>query len=318
MSGEPFCEPPLISVIAPCFNEADNVEALHQRITAVFQSISADLEIVFIDDGSSDATSEKIGKLAEVDSCVRLIQFARNFGKEAALTAGLDYAGGDAVVFIDADLQHPPEFIIDMVNAWRDGAEVVYGVRQNRDGDGLARRAFTFAFYGLLNRFGEIKIPPNAGDYRLLDRKAADALKALPERNRFMKGLYAWVGFRTLALPLRVDERAIGKSRFSFSKLAEFGIGGLTAFSNLPLRAAGLLGALVAIAAIGYGLFELLSAIVFGRETAGFATLIVAIMFLGGLQMIFLGVLGEYLGRVYTEVKGRPLYVVRRKAGFDA
>lgn len=308
----------LISVIAPCFNEEKNVAALHARLSSVFAHAQDSLEIVFVDDGSSDCTSAEIEKISTHDGRVRLVQFARNFGKEAALTAGLDHASGDAVVFIDADLQHPPEFIHQMIAAWRDGAEVVYGVRQNRDGDGLARRTFTFFFYGLLNTFGEIRIPPNAGDYRLLDRKAADALRALPERNRFMKGLYAWVGFRTLALPLKVEDREVGQSRFSFAKLAEFGLGGITAFSNIPLRLAGFVGLAVAIAALLYGLFEIVSAVLLDRQTPGFATLVVAIMFFGGVQMMFLGIIGEYVGRIYTEVKGRPVYIVRRKSGFDA
>ncbi len=304
-----------VSVIVPCMNEQDSIEELYKRLTKVLNNIDAEYEILFVDDGSRDATVTQIESLIAKNARCKLIEFSRNFGKEAALSAGLDYCKGDAAVLIDADLQHPPEFIVDLVSTWREGAEIVYGVRGNRDGDGALRRMFTGTFYWILRTMGEVPVPSNAGDFRLLDRKVIDALCSMHERNRFMKGLYAWVGFRTVALPLKVDQRKHGQTSFSLSKLSNFAIDGITAFSTVPLRLAGFTGFSVAALSIIYGLYEFLQALLTGRDTPGFATLIVAILFLGGVQMMFLGVIGEYVGRIYKEVKERPLYISRRKIG---
>ena len=302
---------PELSLIVPCMNEEQNIQEFYDRTEAVLSKLGLSYEILFVDDGSTDNTVDKMEKLAEINDSIRVLEFSRNFGKEAALSAGLDHASGQAVIMIDSDLQHPPEFIEELVAAWKDGGEVVYGVRKDRDDDGFLRRSFTVTFYWLLSKMGEVPVPSNAGDYRLLDRAAVDALCNLGERNRFMKGLYAWVGFRTVALPFAVETRKHGKSSFSLARLFNFALDGLTSFSNIPLRVSGYAGFIVAGIALVYGGIELINALLFERTTPGFASLIVAILFLGGVQMMFLGVIGEYLGRVYTEVKQRPVYLLR-------
>jgi glycosyltransferase involved in cell wall biosynthesis len=307
----------VLSVIVPCMNEERSLNTLCKQLFEVLSDIEGAHEVIFIDDGSTDGTVAEIKRLSRTYPGIRLIEFARNFGKEAALSAGLDAAKGEAAILMDADLQHPPEFILELYQAWRDGGEIVYGVRTDRSSDGFLRRQLSSAFYKMLRYLGETPIPENAGDYRLIDRKAVDAIKVIRERNRFMKGIYTWVGFRTIALPLNISQRIHGRSTFSFRKLFDFAIDGVTAFSNKPLRVAGYTGALVAILAVVYGLFEATRTLIFGVEVPGFTTIIVAVTLLGGIQMMFLGVIGEYIGRVYTEVKGRPIYIVRNSSGFD-
>jgi glycosyltransferase involved in cell wall biosynthesis len=246
---------------------------------------------------------------------IRVLELSRNFGKEAALTAGLEAAVGDVVVLMDADLQHPPALVADMLAHWRRGADVVYGVRRDRHDEPLFKRAGTRLFYQLLNRFDRVKVPEGAGDFRLLDRRAVDALLALPERNRFMKGLYAWIGFQSVGLPYTPLPRAHGRSKFSAARLLALSIDGLTAFANWPLRVVGALGTVLALAAFAYGGYLTLVYIVYGHVVSGWTTIVVTLMLFFGLQMIFLGILGEYVARIFDEVKARPLYLVKRRTG---
>jgi glycosyltransferase involved in cell wall biosynthesis len=252
-----------------------------------------------------------------VNPRVKLIDLSRNFGKELALTAGLDHASGEAVIPIDADLQDPPELIGEFVRLWREGYDVVYGVRKLRTGDGLGKRLTARMFYHLFNSLTEVCIPENTGDFRLMDRRVVEALRRLPERNRFMKGLFSWVGFRQTGVEYDHDARAAGTSKFKFWKLWNFAIDGITAFSTLPLRVWSYVGVGISLLAFLYAMFIMFRTLAMGSDVPGYASLIVAVLFLGGIQLITLGVIGEYLGRLYAEAKQRPPYVVGRTYGFD-
>lgn len=243
------------------------------------------------------------------------LQLSRNFGKEAALTAGIARAGGDVVVMLDADLQHDPLLIPQFLMHWREGADMVYAVRMTRDDEPWHKRLGTRIFYGLLNRSGRFEVPAGAGDFRLMDRAVVDALMALPERNRFVKGLYAWLGYRTVAVPYQPQARAHGCSHFRPLRLVQLALDGLTAFTTWPLRAASAIGVLLALAAFMYGAYLTLVYLLYGHTVSGWTTIAVGLMFFSGLQMLSLGIVGEYIGRIFEEVKGRPLYVVKRSWG---
>ncbi len=301
----------LVSVLLPAYNEEGNVVPMLETLHTLFGSLGLRHELIVIDDGSRDATVERV--MGVVDRLpVTLVQLSRNFGKEIALSAGIDEARGDVAVLIDCDFQHPPELIPAFLAQWQRGYDMVFAVRADREDEGLAKRAFTHVFYALLN-FGERnKIPENTQDFRVLDRCVLDALKRMPERNRFMKGLYNWVGFTRLPMTVRTDARRHGSSSFNFGSLLRLAVTGLTAFSNVPLRLWTVVGGLVSLASIAYAIFIVIDTLLFGTDFAGWPTLVVAITFLGGVQLLSVGILGEYIGRIFTEVKQRPAYFVSR------
>lgn len=308
---------PELTALVPVFNEAANVPALVERLTRVLEGCAASHEIIFVDDGSSDGTLEAIRAAREQDRRIDAISFSRNFGKEVAIAAGLDHARGRAVVILDADLQHPPETIEAMAAKWREGYENVYGQRVDRSADAPLRRALTMRFYRLFERFGETALPPGAGDFRLLDRKAVDALMRMRERARFSKGLYAWIGFKSIGVPFVVAERASGESKFSYRKLTRFALDGLMSFSTVPLMVWTFVGVTVSFLSLFAAVYFLLNTLLYGIDVPGYASLIVSISFLSGIQLLSLGVLGEYIGRIFAEVKGRPLYIVSEHLSVD-
>jgi glycosyltransferase involved in cell wall biosynthesis len=308
---------PELSVVVPVFNEGGNVEALATRLSPVLDRIVASWEVIFVDDGSRDDTLERTRLLNGRDPRYRTVAFSRNFGKEIAIAAGLDHARGRAVVIMDADLQHPPEMIETFVARWREGYAMVFGQRTDREADGPIRRAFTRAFYRLFAAFGETPLPDGAGDFRLLDRKAVDALRAMGERARFSKGLYAWIGFRSLGVPFDVAERASGTSKFNARKLFRFAFDGITSFSTLPLKLWTYVGVSISACAFMLAMFFIIDTMTRGVDVPGYASLIVSVMFFSGVQLISLGIIGEYIGRIFAEVKRRPLYIVGDRVGFD-
>jgi glycosyltransferase involved in cell wall biosynthesis len=301
---------PELSVAIPVFNEAENLPELRVELERVLARLGIDYEIILIDDGSSDASWARILAWHDADPRVRGLRFARNFGKEAALSAGLAHARGAALVLMDSDLQHPPEVIADFVARWREGYEMVYAVRTTREGDGALRRHATHAFYRLFGRIADVDLPPGAGDFRLLDRRVVDTLNRLPERLRFMKGLYAWAGCRHTGVTYSPPPRRHGKSAMSLRRLTGFGLDGIVAFSRVPLALSGWLGAAVAFAAIVFGGYLAARTLIVGVDVPGYASIMVGVMLLGGVQLLALGVLGAYVGRIYEELKQRPLYVV--------
>lgn len=307
----PSPAPPMLSVVVPVFDEAEVLPRLHRRLSAVLDALPLSAEIVLVDDGSGDDSATVIRRLATADPRITLIELSRNFGKEAAMSAGLDHARGEAVVVIDADLQDPPELIADMVQGWRQGYDVVTARRTVRHGETWFKRWSSAAYYRLLRRAARVPIPVDVGDYRLMSRRVVEAVQRLPERNRYMKGLFAWVGFSQLELPYVRDARHAGHSKWPLWKLAGLALDGLTAFTWAPLRWAAVLGTLVILAALGLGLTLLLQALIFHHSPALVAGAICAMLLLGGLQLFALGIQGEYLGRLFVESKQRPLYLVK-------
>jgi glycosyltransferase involved in cell wall biosynthesis len=305
---------PAISCVVPAFNESQNLPLLLPRLQQTLRGLTDAWEVIVVDDGSRDATVAVLAPWLGSEGVV-CVALSRNFGKEAALGAGLDHARGEVVITLDADLQHPVELFPRMLEAWRGGADMVYAVRADRSDESAAKRIGTRAFYALLHMGSSVRIPPNAGDFRLMDRRVVDAICALPERTRFMKGLYAWVGFRTQAIEFAPPPRLAGSSGFGLRALFSLAASGITAFSNLPLRVASFVGTLLAFAAMGYGAWVLIDHFLHGNDVAGWATIVVGLMFFSGVQLLFIGILGEYLGRVYDEVKLRPRYVVAHLLG---
>jgi glycosyltransferase involved in cell wall biosynthesis len=306
---------PLISVIAPCYNEADAVDAFAGALTAALGACAVDYELVFIDDGSTDDTRARLAALTQTDRHVRVVAFSRNFGKEAALTAGLDHARGDAVVVIDVDLQDPPSLIRDFIALWREGYDVVYGRRVDRSSDTPAKRLTAGGFYRLFNRISRVKLPEDAGDFRLMDRRVVEAVKALPERSRFMKGLFAWAGFSSAGVSYIRPARAAGTSKFNLWKLWNFALDGIVSFSTAPLRVWSYIGAVVAFLSFLYGSFIIVRTMITGVDVPGYASLLVFVLFFGSVQLISVGVLGEYIARLFLEVKRRPIYLVDEVIG---
>lgn len=306
----------LLSIVVPFYNEAEAIQAFADAILPALEIVpDTRWEIICVDDGSKDSTLLKLVALAQTDSRFHVLEFSRNFGKEAALTAGIDAAKGEAVIPIDADLQDPPELIVDMVQAWRAGAEVVLARRIDRSSDGALKRKTAAWFYRLHNKLSKIKIPENVGDFRLMDRTVVDALKVLPERQRFMKGLFAWVGFRTITLDYTRPPRSAGATKFSGFALWNFAIEGFTSFSTAPLKIWTYIGATSAALTFIYALYISIRTVVFGNPVPGYASLFVAVIFFGSVQLISIGLLGEYIGRIYMETKQRPLYLIRRVYG---
>lgn len=305
--------PYLLSVVVPTFNEEVVLPILHRRLKNVLCDLNIPHEIIFVDDGSTDSTTDLIKRLRLNDPCIGLLKFSRNFGKELALSAGLQSSGGDCVVIIDADLQDPPELIPMMLNAWLEGADVVNMRRRHRAGETWFKKLSAHAFYRLLNRISDVPIPEDVGDFRLLSRRSVEAINALPERNRYMKGLFAWVGFSQVTIVYDRDARVAGLGKQNYLKLWSLAAEGITSFSVTPLRVASLTGLLSAAAAFAMTLFYVLKTFVVGEAVQGFPTLIVAVLLMGGLQLLGIGILGEYLGRMFMETKRRPLYLIEEQ-----
>ncbi len=304
-----------LSVVAPMFNEAENLDYFFERLNGALKKLGVTYEIVCVNDGSRDGTFAGLLAHREKNPAIKVVDLSRNFGKDIALTAGIDHAKGAAVIPIDSDLQDPPELIEEMVKQWRAGFEVVYATRRSRQGEGIFKRVTAYLFYKLFDSMSDVKMPRNTGDFRLMDRKAVDALMRMPERNRFMKGLFAWVGFKQTAVMYDREKRHAGTTKWNYWKLWNFALDGITGFSSIPLRVWTYVGTFVSFCAFLYALFLIVLKIVYGNNVAGYPSLMVAVLFLGGIQLITLGVLGEYMARIYNEVKGRPLYLVRDKHG---
>ena len=307
----------LLSVVIPCFNEEDVLEETIRRLK-VFCSelLNLDVELIFIDDGSSDKTRALLKSYASLDSRIRLICFARNFGHQIAVTAGVDAARGDAVVLIDADLQDPPEIIHQMIEKWREGYDVVYGTRSVRQGESVFKLATARFFYRLLNKLSDIAIPLDAGDFRLMNRNVVAAIRSMPERDRFLRGMVSWVGFKQIGLPYSRAKRFAGESKYPLGKMLRFATDGILSFSTKPLQLSvglGLICSSLSLLGIVYALVLLLFT---SMWVEGWTALMIAVLFMGGVQLICVGVLGEYVGRIYNEIKNRPLYVVQEYIGF--
>ena len=306
---------PLLSLIVPMKNESANLDTLIERLQGVMQSLEVEWEMLCIDDGSSDDTAERLRALHEQEPRIKLIRLSRNFGKEAALSAGLDYAEGDAVVPIDADLQDPPELIAEMLEKWREGHKVVIATRRNRSDDSLPKRITARLFYWIIHRVSRTNIPENTGDFRLLDAQVVQALRRMPERSRFMKGMFAWVGFSTAQVFYDRPGRVAGQSNFSFFKLWRLAMDGIFSFTTLPLQVWTYIGILISSISFAYAVYLIGRTLMYGSDMPGYPSLMVAILFMGGIQLISLGVIGEYVGRIYRETKQRPLYVVAEALG---
>lgn len=306
-----------LSVILPCYKEAQNLPDMLRELQNVLDTIKGEKEIIAIDDGSPDNTYAVLCELQTQYPLLYVIRLARNFGKEAAITCGLHKASGDAVIMMDSDLQHPPEIIPAMIEKWQQGAEMVYALRQGRDGDSALRRFLTHGFYWLFHRIADLDLPRGAGDFRLMDKKVVAAINQLPERNRFMKGLMTWVGFDTDIIHFSAPPRQSGESGWPISKLFRLAFDGITSFSTIPLRIWSFFGALISIGALLYMLFLIICTWFFGIKLPGYASLMCSILLMGGIQLLSLGIIGEYIGRIYNEVKGRPLYIIGREHGTE-
>jgi glycosyltransferase involved in cell wall biosynthesis len=303
---------PLISVVVPVFNEEDAVLPFIEATEPVLAGTGCPYELVFVDDGSRDATAARLRALRMSRPTIKLIALSRNFGKEAAVTAGLDYARGDVVIPMDVDLQDPPELIPDFLKNWREGYLVVYGARADRRTDSFPKRLTSAGFYKVFNRMSNMPIPFDAGDYRLLDRRVVDEIKKLQETNRFLKGIMAWPGFKAIGVPYRRPDRKHGKTRFNYWKLWNFALDGLTSFTTMPLRMWTYIGWGLALLALVFAAWIVLRTLIYGVDVPGYASLMVVVLFLGGMQLMSLGIIGEYVGRLYLESKRRPIYVVDR------
>jgi polyisoprenyl-phosphate glycosyltransferase len=303
---------PVFSVVIPMYNEAEIVGEMHRRLVVVMTELGAPWEAIYINDGSRDASLQIVEMLRHADSHIAVVNLSRNFGKEIATTAGLDHARGDAVIVIDADLQDPPEVIPRLVAAWRAGFDTVYAKRRLRDGDGWVKKATAAAFYRVMRNLGEVPLPENVGDFRLMSRRVVDAVQQMREQHRFMKGLFAWVGFPSTAVLYDRAPRAAGRTKWSLWKLWNLAIEGITGFSVGPLKLATYLGLAVALFAVVFGAQLILRTLIFGNPVAGYPSLMAVVLFLGGTQLVTLGIIGEYLGRVFNETKRRPLYLVER------
>jgi glycosyltransferase involved in cell wall biosynthesis len=307
-----------LSVVVPLYNEELNIDYLFERLVTVLSRLNMKYEIICVNDGSKDNTLERLIEYHHQNPEIKVVNLSRNYGKEIALSAGLDYANGNAVVPIDADLQDPPELIAELVEKWREGYDVVYATRRSREGESWVKRFTANVFYRTLDSISSVPIPRDTGDFRLLDRRVVDALKQMPERNRFMKGLFAWVGFKQTSVLYDRPSRYKGETTWNYWQLWNLAIDGFTSFSFIPLKVWSYIGLLVAMPSFFYATFLVIRTLIFGVDFPGYASIMVAILFLGGVQLVSLGIIGEYIGRVYEEVKRRPLYLVRESYGFDS
>lgn len=301
----------LLTIVVPVFNEQDALPVLHARLAPVLDALRLRTRVLYVDDGSADGSWDILQHIAQRDQRVSVLRLSRNFGKELALTAGLDHVPEGAALVLDADGQDPPELIPQFVAAWREGHDVVYGRRIARDGESWFKRASAAVFYRIINGLSQTPVPTDTGDFRLMSPRALDGLRGLRERQRFMKGLFAWLGFRQAEIPYRREARAAGRSKFSYWKLWNFALEGITSFSTVPLRVATYLGLTTSLLAFAYGAWIVAKTLVWGESVQGWPTLMVVILLLGGVQLMALGVIGEYLGRLYLEAKQRPLYLIR-------
>jgi glycosyltransferase involved in cell wall biosynthesis len=301
---------PLVSLVVPVFNEEESIDLFLDTVVPLMERDGLRFEIVFVNDGSRDDTLGRLLHRSPLDHRLRIVNLSRNFGKEAALTAGIDHARGDVIVPMDIDLQDPPELIGPFMARWREGYDIIYGVRTQRAWDTAAKRVSAGWFYWVFNSMSHVRIPANVGDFRLVDRRAIEVLRQLPERNRFMKGLFAWVGFNSIGVPYERPPRAAGSSKFNFWRLWNFALDGVVSFSTAPLRAWFYVGVVIAAVAILYALFIVTRVLIFGIDTPGYASLLIAVLLMGAIQLLSLGIIGEYLGRLFVEVKGRPIYVI--------
>jgi glycosyltransferase involved in cell wall biosynthesis len=307
---------PHISCIIPVYNEEAVVANFLTQLQSYLRKLTPHFEIIVIDDGSRDSTVQQILSLP-ADYHIKLLGLSRNFGKETALTAGLEHCSGDVAILMDADFQHPIELISTFIVQWAAGYDMVYGVRKNRDTESYVKKSLARLFYWLMTKITKIDIPNNAGDFRLLDRKVINALNQFQERSRFMKGLYAWVGFKKIAVPYEVQDRAAGKSSWGFARLIELALTGITSFSDIPLRVWGLIGFVISLISLIYAIYFMTVTLIYGADLPGFPSIIVAVMFFGGVQLLSIGILGEYIARIFTEVKQRPKYLLDIKQGFE-
>ena len=309
--------PPLLSVIVPCFNEAAVIEHTHARLEAALRAITADFEIIYVDDGSRDRTAELLHGIQQAHPEVRVLRLSRNFGHQIAVSAGLDYASGDAVVLIDADLQDPPEVIADMVAKWREGFHVVYGQRSERAGETRFKLWTARAFYRLINRLSEVPIPLDTGDFRLMDRAVVEALRRMREKHRMLRAMTSWVGFKQIAVPYERAERFAGESKYPLRKMLGFALDGIISFSAIPLKVVTMVGfTFSGLSVIGI-LYALVMRLLTNNWVTGWTLIFITMLLIGGLQFIFLGVMGEYIGRIYSEAKDRPLFLIMEELGFD-
>jgi dolichol-phosphate mannosyltransferase len=306
----------LISIVIPVYNEENNLPILYSRLKATLNSSQYSYEIIFVDDGSIDNSWEYIEKLCVADSLVKGIRFSRNFGHQFALSAGIDYAKGNAVVTMDADLQHPPEMIPRLTEKWKEGFDIVYTIRGENKDASLFKRLSSNFFYTVINKFARISIPMGAADFRLLGRDVVDSFKSFHERTRFLRGLVGWMGYRNIGISYTADERFAGKTKYSFIKMVAFAVTGITSFSSFPLYISAFLGFIIAAISFFYGIYAVYVKIFTDKVVPGWTSVLLSVLFLGGVQLIAIGVLGEYLSRVYEEVKQRPLYLIAQKKGF--
>jgi dolichol-phosphate mannosyltransferase len=310
---------PVFSIVAPIFNEAGNIDELHRRVSAVMETVGEPWELVMVNDGSTDGSAELLHALHQQDpKHVRVVQFSRNFGHQMAVTAGMDYSSGQAIVLIDADLQDPPEILPEMIQKWRDGYEVVYAVRAKREGESWFKLATASLFYRILYRITDVNIPLDTGDFRLMDRRVVDVVESMREKHRFLRGMVSWVGFRQTGVEYTRDKRHAGVTKYPLRKMLRFAWDGITGFSYLPLQMATYLGfAIAAFSALAILVVVALRVFANTEPLEGQATTLVTVLFLGSVQLISLGIIGEYLGRIYNEVKGRPLYIVSNVLGIE-
>ena len=308
---------PCISCVVPVFNEAEVVIPFLEALTVQLNAITSEFEIIVVDDGSKDDTVSLIEDQRQTNSHIRLIALSRNFGKEAALTAGIDAITGDVALLIDADFQHPLEMIPVFLNYWRQGYDMIYGVRTDRKGESFLKKKGAQLFYRIMSNSTGIEIPAHAGDFRLMSSKVIKSLQNMPERGRFMKGMYAWVGFKSIGVPFEVHDRMAGESGWGYRKLTNLALSGITSFTTLPLRLVGALGLLISFISVFYAFFVIFRTIVSGSPLPGWPTVVIAITFIGGIQLLSLGVLGEYIAGIFNEVKRRPTYLIQKRKGFD-
>ena len=306
-----------ISVVVPLYNEEENIDVLFSRLLAVLEALNTSYEVICVNDGSRDNTLKNLVEYHQRYPQIKVVNLSRNFGKDIAMSAGIDYSQGMAVIPIDADLQDPPELIAEMIEKWQQGYDVVYASRRVRIGESCLKRFTAGGFYQVINKLSRVPIPPNTGDFRLIDRRVVESIKKMPERQRFMKGIFAWVGYKQTSILFDREPRYQGQTKWNYWKLWNFAIDGITSFSFLPLKVWTYVGLIIALVSLVYASFLILRTIIFGIDVPGYASLMVAVLFLGGIQLLTLGIIGEYIGRVYEEVKGRPLYLVRDCYGFE-
>lgn len=306
-----------LSVVIPVLNEETNLPVLYERVVGELQSLACDFEILFVDDGSTDSSAERIAALHRADARVKMLSMSRNFGHQAALTAGMDHATGDAVIAMDADLQHPPDLIRELVLRWKEGYEVVYTVRQTTEAAGPLKRASAKLFYRVFRALSDIDLPANSADFRLLDRRVVEAFRQIRERTRFLRGLVGWAGFRSVPVPYQANARLSGQTKYSPARMIRLAIDGLVSFSTTPLYVAIYVGGLLSLLGVAYLLYALYARFVTGNVVPGWTSLIILVTFVGGIQLVLMGIIGIYIGKIYEEAKQRPLYLIRETLGFE-